>query len=119
MPVTVAEIAAEAYSAVAAEVTDAINDSVLTKEVQGAYDVATGQYTITTTTYPCRSVANTSSAIPDMFPDYIAGPSDALLFIEGLSVAPVENDLLDGRVIREVGDIVEAGTFFAVIVRGD
>jgi len=126
MTTTVAAIAAEAFTAVAAEISGVIQSCTLTRVVDGAYNATTGAYGTTTTNYTGRaviatgsSVESVSSTIKDHFPAYVAGPADVVIFLEGLSAAPKENDTLTiGAVIRTikaVGDIVGVGTFFVVI----
>ena len=119
---TVAEIAAEAFTAVAADVTDVILTATVTKTAQGAYNATTGAYAETETDYTGRGVVATERALTDYFPDYVAGPADTLVYLEGLSAAPAEGDKLaltghSDRIIRRVGDVVGAGTFFAVVAR--
>lgn len=114
---TVAAIAALAFTKVHAKITDVIRSSTLTKTVNGAYNLDTGAYAVTQTTHTCRSVEATANAVQDIFPDYVFGPSDRILFVEGLAVVPSEGDDLDGRAVLAVGDIAGAGSFFAMIVR--
>lgn len=119
---TVAEIAADAFDGVAAEITDVILSATITKSVPGPYDIATGTYAEAMTDYSGRAVVATETPVTDYFPEYVVGPSDVLVFLEGFQVAPAEGDDLslsghDDRVIRSVGDIVGVGTFFAVVAR--
>jgi hypothetical protein len=127
MSTTVAAIAAEAFTAVAEELPDVIKSCTITRTVQGAYDATTGAYSVTTTTYTGRALIATggtveggvASTIKDMFPNYVAGPADVVIFIEGLSTAPKENDTVTiggvARTIKAAGDIVGAGSFYVVI----
>jgi hypothetical protein len=117
---TVAEIAREAFDAVAAEITDAIHPATLTRETQGAYNTTTGSYATTTTTQTGRVVVDTVKPVQDVFPEYVAGPGDELILIEGMTSAK-ENDELTfaglTRIVRQAQDIVAAGSLFYVIVR--
>lgn len=126
MSTTVAAIAAEAFTAVAAELPDVIKACTLTHVAKGSYNPTTDAYGQTTTTATGRSlnatgssVESVSSTIKDHFPAYVAGPADVVLFLEGLSMAPKENDTVTigavVRTIKAVGDIVGAGSFYVVI----
>lgn len=127
MSTTVAGIAAEAFTAVAAEVSGVVQPCTLTKVTQGAYNAATGQYSETTTTATGRAVIATGgsveggivSTIKDMFPAYVAGPADVVMFLIELSAAPKENDKITfggvARTIKAAGDIVGAGALYVVI----
>lgn len=118
---TVAAIAAEAFDAVEDEFSDVIQACTLTRTAQGAYDPATGEYDTTATQATGRALVATETPITDVFPDYVAGPGDVLIYLEGLSIDPAENDsLLVGsttRTVTKAGDIVGVGTFFAVVAR--
>lgn len=119
---TVALIAAEAFTDVAAELTDVIKSCTLTKTTLGAYNATTGAHATTTSSVTGRAVAGTERAIQDIFPAYVVGPRDVLFYLEGLSSPPAENDTLTVNsvdyTITQVGDIVNASTFFAVVARG-
>ena len=127
MSTTVAAIAAEAFSAVAEELPDVIKACTVTRTTQGAYNATTGAYSETTTTFAGRAVITTGSSvegvgastIKDLFPGYVAGPADVIIFLEGLSGAPKENDTLTigatTRTIKATGDIAGAGSFYVVI----
>lgn len=119
---SVAEVAKEAFDGVGAEFSDVILDAVITRRVQGAYDAASGAYTETSLAISGRAIVSTESSISDYFPDYVIGPGDELIFLEGLSSRPIEADILSipshpDRTIRSVGDIVGVGSFFAVVAR--
>lgn len=117
---TVAEIAREAFDAVAAEITDAIHQATLTRETQGAYNTTTGAYETTTSVQTGRVVVDTTKPVQDVFPDYVVGPGDELILIEGMTSAK-ENDKLAfagrTRIVRQAQDIVAAGTLFYVVAR--
>lgn len=118
--VTIAEIAAQAFDGVAAEITDAIGAATLTRTVQGAYDTDTGTYSTTPEEQTGRSVLETTKPINDIFPDYVIGPGDELLFLEGFTSCR-ENDVLTigavGRTVLQVQDILGAGTLFYCVAR--
>ena len=114
---TVAEIAAEAFTAVAAELTDVIKTCSITRTTQGAYNPTTGTYATTTATATGRAVFDTSNKIEDVLPGYVAGPAELIVYFEGLSFAPVENDTATiaglTYTVKAVGDIAGAGSFYA------
>lgn len=119
MSTSVAAIAAEAFTAVAAELPDVIKACTLTRVVQGAYNPTTGTYGETTTTATGRALIDTSTPVKDVFPAYVASVGELLIWIEGLTIVPMENDKLTiggvDRTVTKVGDIVGAGTFFGVM----
>jgi len=117
---TVAAIAAEAFAAVALEVTDAIHAASLSEDTQGAYDTATGAYAITTTTATGRAVVASETPVNDIFPAYIAGPADELILLEGFTAARENMRLTFAgwvRTVTQVQDIVNAGSLFYVVAR--
>lgn len=117
---TVADIAAEAFGAVALEITDAIHSATLTRTTQGAYTASTGAYAVTTASQTGRAVSDQSRPIADVFPHYVVGPADELFLLEGFTSC-VENDALSvaGRsmIVRQVLDIANAGSLFYVVAR--
>ncbi|APX88648.1 hypothetical protein BV394_01970 [Brevirhabdus pacifica] len=121
MATTVAEIAAEAFTAVAAEITDAIQSATISYDTQGAYNATTGTYATTTTTLTGRSVVDQVTPARDIFPDYVIGPRDEMVLLEGFTTVPKETWTLTfsgkDHTIMAVQDIVSAGTLFYVIVR--
>lgn len=115
---TVAAIAAEALNAVAGAVTDAVLSVSVASDTQGAYDPSTGSYALTTTTVNGRGVLD-DKPISDVFPDYVAGPKDMLILLEGFT------DVKEGyRVtfnsktytVKAVADIMGAGTLFMAVI---
>lgn len=116
---TVAEIAKRAFDGVARGIPDAIHAATISHEVKGAYDNATDTYASTVTTDAGRCVVDTVKPVSDVFEDYIAGPSDQLVLLEGFGMIPAENWTLEfaGRAltIKRVQDIVAAGTLFYVL----
>ena len=118
--VTIAEIAKEAFDAVALEITDAIHAATLTRTVDGVYNTTTGAYETTTPDQEGRAVVDTVTPKADVFPDYVVGPADELVLLEGMTSAK-ENDSLvfagRTRIVMQVQDIVAAGSLFFVIAR--
>ncbi|MBL4700115.1 MAG: hypothetical protein JKX85_02560 [Phycisphaeraceae bacterium] len=120
---TVAQIAKKAFDAVAKAIPDSIHECMLEREGEaGEYDAVSGEYsTSEPEIWTGRALVSTGTAIRDTFPDYVAGPTDVLIYLEGLSIAPLENDRVTikskTRLIVYTGDIVEAGTFFAMVAR--
>lgn len=116
----IAEIAALSFDAVSESITDAIHPATLTRETQGGYNTTTGSYATTPTTQTGRVVVDTVKPVADVFPEYVAGPGDELILIEGMTSAK-ENDELTfagrTRVVRQAQDIVAAGSLFYVIAR--
>lgn len=121
MATTVAQIAAQALNAAAGAITDAAHAATLTYETRGAYSAADGDYSTTETSLTGRAVVDTSRPVADVFPDYVAGPGDQLVMLEGFSAAPAEGWALtyagQSREVRRVQDIAAAGTLFYVVAR--
>jgi hypothetical protein len=126
MTTTVAAIAAEAFTGVAAEVSGVIKTCTLTRTTPGEYDPATGTDGAgTTATDTGRAVFDFSTdqrKLSDMFPAFTIGPADKLAYVEGLTtMAPKEADALDiggdDYAVLAVIDVVEAGGLYAVLVR--
>lgn len=121
MTTTVAAIADAAFDAVAAKITGVINSCTLTRTTQGAYNPTTGTYATTTSTDAGRALFDTSTKIDDALPGYVAGPTERLVWIEGLdTLSPKENDTIAiggvNYTVKATGDIVGAGSFFAATV---
>jgi hypothetical protein len=119
MATTVAAIAARAFDQVATKLTGVIQTGTLSRTASPAYDATTGVYAGIVTTSTCRVLVDTQTPVADVFPGYAEGPSGVLLYLEGLTTAPAENDTIAygslTRTIKAVSDIVAAGTFFAVM----
>jgi hypothetical protein len=124
---TVAEIAALALGAVDSAIPDAVHQATLSWSVnplpdhpQMAYNPATGTYTKTSASATGRLVVVTEKAPADIFPDYVAGPGDELLMLEGFTACK-EGWTLTGAGktwhIRQVQDILAAGSLFYVVAR--
>ncbi|WP_212525854.1 hypothetical protein [Actibacterium sp. MT2.3-13A] len=117
---TVAAIAAAAFDAVAAEVTDAIQSATLTRTTKGAYSTTTATYAETTSNQTGRAVIDTVKPIADVFPDYVAGPGEELILLEGFTSCREGDTLTFGgraRSVMMVQDILGAGTLFYAVAR--
>ena len=119
---TVTEIARKSFDSAAAKFSDVIKDGAIIRTVRsGEYDPATGAYPETTQEWPCRVLFADEKAMADTFPAYVIGPSDRMIYVEGLATAPKETDnMIIGAqpvIVTRVGDIVGVGRFFSLIVR--
>lgn len=118
---SVAAVAKTAYDEAAKAFPEVIKSATLTRVTNGVYDPATGGYGQTTANHTCRALFDTATPIIDLFPDYTAGPKDNIVYLEGLSIEPVEGDEIsvDGltRIVQAVGNIVQANSFYAVVAR--
>lgn len=117
----VADIAREAFEGVSDEIEGIIQPAVLQRAARGAHDPATGTRPQTIEQWPGRALKADEKALADIFPAYVIGPADSLVYLEGCAMIPVETDSLmingaPNEVVR-VGDIVGAGEFFVLIVR--
>lgn len=123
MSVTVASIADEAFDAVASEISGVVQSATLGREVQGAYDAGTGTYTMTNATgFPQtgRVVVDGVKPIGDIFPDYVIGPSDKLVLLEGFTACQETDSLTFDSVVytvKQVRDILGVGSLFYVVCR--
>lgn len=117
---SVAQIASMAVSAVSGAVSGAVHAATLARDTIGAYDPETGAHSITTTTQTGRAVLETTKPAQDIFPDYVAGPGDELVFLEGFTSC-LENDRLTfagkARTVLRAQDILGAGSIFYAICR--
>lgn len=119
--VTVAQISAKAFDAVAAKITDAIHPASLGWTEKGAYDPSSGTYTTAPKSATGRVVEDSVKPVSDIFEGYIAGPADVLVLMEGFTTVPVENWTITyaGKTltIMKVQDLVAAGSLFYCVVR--
>lgn len=117
---TVADIAARAFNAVSAAITDAIPAATITRTVQGLYDPEQDVYDTTTETQTGRAVISDERPKQDAFPAFVIGPQDELILLEGFTSVR-ENDVLTiggvDRTVMAVQDIVGAGVLFNVVAR--
>jgi hypothetical protein len=123
---SVAEIALEVFTALAAELPDVVKACTLTKVTQGAYDATAGSYGEATATYTGQAIITTggtieglNSTIKDVYPAYVAGPTDINMILQGLSAAPEKNDKVtigsNTWTITLVGDVVGVGELFIIV----
>lgn len=118
---TVAEIAAAALDGVASAIPDAVLAVELFENDKGAWDTITATHPVTEMTRgTCRAVLETTKPINDVFPDFIAGPSDKLFFLEGLSNVPKEGWILrisgqSDMKVKAAQDILLAGAIAYVV----
>lgn len=122
MSTAVASIAKTAMDGVAAKVDGVIQAATLTRESEGTYDPDTGTYTPSTEEDTGRAVFASTDAAADIFPEYVIGPSDELIYLEGFTaLAPKETDAVTagGRTltIMRSRDLLNTGEFYAVIAQ--
>lgn len=119
---TVAEIAKAAFDGASAAIPDSVHVATLSHDARGSYDAAAGTYSTTTTTATGRALIDTVKPIADIFPEYVVGPKDELILLEGFTSVPEENWKLTIkaklRTIKAVQDIVQAGSLFYVVATG-
>jgi hypothetical protein len=117
---TVGEINKMALDAVQSVITDAVHFASLSEDTQGAYDVVTGEYAVTTVTAVGRAVVDTVKPVGDIFPAYVVGPADELVWLEGFIAARENMRLTFGggvRHVTQVQDVLGAGSAFYVVAR--
>lgn len=125
MSTTVAEIAREAFHAAAEELPDVITSGTLSRAASSsAYNAATGQYVTAAPQMSAGRVLFASEQLgtaADPFPGYVASPNEDLVYLEGFSLIPAENDRLiaDGMTFAVLRgrDLLRAGGLSAAIVR--
>lgn len=116
----IAQIAAKAFTAAQGAISDAVVAATVTRETLGAYDAATGAYSKTTTSQTGRAVIQGVAAMRDVFPDFVAGPADEAILLEGFTAVAENDKVVIGsttRLVVAVQDIGGAGTLFNVIAR--
>lgn len=121
MTTTVAAIAKSAFDGVAAELTGVIQSCTLTRTTLDDYDPSAGSHTTTASTDAGRAFFDTSTKIEDALSGYVAGPTEKLVWIEGLTtLEPRENDALAiggvNHTVMATGDVVGAGGLYAATV---
>lgn len=122
MATTVADIALEAFTEVASEITDAVVDVTVTRVTQGAYNATTGAYTETETPSTGKAILVTERPIKDIFPTYKIGPKDQLWLIRGIASILEADELVfsgDATVYKASAtqDILKAGALHYVVVQ--
>lgn len=118
--VTVAQIASTAFTAAAAQVTDAVVDVTVTRYTQGAYNATTGAYSLTSSQEAGQAVLDMVKPVNDIFPTFVIGPKDQLWLIRGITTLQ-EGDKVtiaaaDYRVAA-VQDILAAGSLFYAVLQ--
>lgn len=121
MSITIAQIAAKALTAVSKAIPDAVHTATLARVTQGMlYNATTGVYPKIILTQTARVVFSNVSAGYGMFPAYTFGPSDEVLFIEGVTSVHDGDTITIGDKVRTVvanQDIGGAGTAFMAVAR--
>jgi len=117
---TISKIAKAAFDAANTAVAGIVSDATLTYSTNAAYNPATGSYSPTGTPITGgRALVQTDKPIADLFPDYIAGPTDILVLLEGFTVTPQEGWSLTFNShtyeIKQVADILGASELFNVV----
>lgn len=117
----VADIAKEAFDGVAAELDGVIQAASLIRTIRGAYDPTSGTFTETAQQWSGRALIADERALADIFPAYVIGPSDRLVYLEGFTESPKETDKVTigskAYQVTKTADIVGAGSFFTVVLR--
>jgi hypothetical protein len=100
--------------------TVSVDYGLITDETFG-YDFATGTYSpVSAVIYTGgRAIETTADHIDNSFPDYVNGPDDVVVLLQGFTATP-ENGWrvnYNGKIktVKAIGDIVGAGTFFEVV----
>ena len=105
---------------VAVAIPDAVHPATIVRTTNGTYNATTGAYAATTATTTGRAVFADERPIEDVFSDYVVGPADQLILLEGFTSVK-ENDALTiggvTRDVRRVQDIAGAGSVFYVVAR--
>ena len=84
---TITAIADAAFDAANSAITDAIHDATLTytSNYDFSYDVDEGNYLQSSTSITGRALFDTEKPMNDLFPDYVVGPKEILVLLEGFS----------------------------------
>ncbi len=132
MSLSVADIAAEAYDGVAAELTGVIKTVILTRRSSNPdYDPETGVVTPNESKVSGRIVFGSSEPAKNPFPDLVLGAGDSIAFLEGMLTAvspsplatmpPKEADTVTvgskSWSILRARDVVEAAGLWPIAVR--
>lgn len=112
-----AEAALEAFNNVQTEIPEVIKAVTLVRRIEsGSYLPEAGQPIVSQQSWPCRYFEATDKPTRDLIAPYVIGPSERIVMIQGLPVAPRVGDLLGGRAIRAVGDLYGAGEVFVAAI---
>lgn len=117
---TVAAIAAAAFDAAGAAITDALQAVTVTRTTPGAYNPATGAYAATTAQSTGRGVLDSVRPVADIFPAHVRGPKDQLWLFEGLTALREGDAVAIGGTsytVAAVQDIVGAGSLFYAVLQ--
>ena len=116
----IADIAKRAFDAVAAKIEDSVIAATLTRTANDLYNDEAGQYWTSEATQSGRVVVDGIAPARDIFPEYVIGPADELVMLQGFTSC-AENDELTyngaTKTVMAVQDIAGAGTLFYAIVR--
>lgn len=121
----VAAIAKQAMDDVAAELSGVIHNVTLAHIGDPTYDTETGTTTPgAITTSSGRAIDESGSLYTiakNVFPTYVITGAERILFLEGLSFAPVQEDLItsstiQGGVVKRIQDLLGTGQAFRVII---
>ena len=126
MATTVSAIALSAFTKVGDKISGVIKSCTLTRAAtDGDYDPELGTRfngTNAASDTGGQCFEDTTTPLTDVYPDYVAGPSDTLFYVRGLAQAPVEGDTLTvggaAYSVQYVGDVAGAGALYSVIARG-
>lgn len=119
---TLAEIVSTALTAVNTGITDVVLACRLYSTTNGAWNGTTGRYDTSVSAVGTQGtcVFDTSTPVEDVFPEGVPGPSDYLVFAEGLGIVPKEGMFLRiGAIdyeVKAVTDVMKAGTVFYLLV---
>ncbi|QDP67050.1 MAG: hypothetical protein Unbinned4497contig1000_24 [Prokaryotic dsDNA virus sp.] len=121
---TVTAIADAAFDAVHAAITDVIKDATLSyaTNYDHTYDVDEGNYSQATTSITGRVVFDTEKPAKDIFTDYVQGPKEELVLLEGFSAAAKEGYTLtigsDNYVVRRAQAVAgSVSLVYAVVAK--
>src|SRR5690625_3403606 len=118
---SIANLAASAFTAVAGHFPDAVKPCTLKRITGSEYNPETGMVETTFDETAGHVVFDTVRPQEDSLPSLIPGPSDLLCWLEGLEWAPQEADelLADGVTftVMQGADVAMTGGAFAAVVR--
>lgn len=121
---SVAAFARLGFDAVAAALPDVVRPCSLRRAVGTAYDPETGQFVSTYISTDGRAVFDTARPVESTLPGLTPGPTDKLVWLEGLEWAPQAGDVLSLTdlspepvfTVVQAADVAEAGGYFAAVV---
>ncbi len=123
MATTTAAIVDEALSAVALEITDAVQTMTLIEPTDGGYSTVTATYATGEVNHGSVRVVFDNGPVTREFEDFVAqsDPADALVFIESTTTPPEKNWILrsgDDYKLQEVRDaVVGSGVAYWAVAR--